>query len=77
VAQLAAPTTPCLPRRCASHTCCKCSHHHMHWSLQSCDATMSHEGALAQFQLMQEGIAASGRAQYFSLCGWLKWYAGR
>ena len=42
----------------------------------SCDATQSHEGALAQFLLMQNALAATGRPFVFSLCGWLKWYSG-
>ena len=42
----------------------------------SCDATQSHAGALAQFQLMQAALAATGARFTFSLCGWLSWYAG-
>ena len=42
----------------------------------SCFATQSHAGALAQFALMQGALAATGRAFTFSLCGWLKWYSG-
>jgi alpha-galactosidase len=42
----------------------------------SCFATQSHAGALAQFALMQSALAATGRAFTFSLCGWLKFYAG-
>jgi hypothetical protein len=42
----------------------------------SCDATQSHAGALAQFLLMQNALAATGRPFVFSLCGWLKWYSG-
>jgi len=42
----------------------------------SCFATQSHAGALAQFALMQDALAATGRPFAFSLCGWLKWYAG-
>ena len=41
----------------------------------SCSATQSHAGALAQYKLMQDGIAATGRPMVFSLCGWLSWYA--
>lgn len=39
----------------------------------SCDATQSHAGALAQFALMQSALAATGRPIALSLCGWLKW----
>jgi hypothetical protein len=42
----------------------------------SCFSTQSHSGALAQFKLMQDALAATGRAFTFSLCGWLSWYAG-
>ena len=42
----------------------------------SCAATQSHSGALAQFGLMQDALAATGVAFTFSLCGWLSWYAG-
>ena len=42
----------------------------------SCAATQSHAGALAQFGLMQDALAATGVAFTFSLCGWLSWYAG-
>lgn len=42
----------------------------------SCDATQSHEGALAQFKIMQDALAATGRPFVFSLCGWLKYYSG-
>ena len=41
----------------------------------ACDATQAHAGAIAQYRLMADAIAASGRPMYFSLCGWLSWYA--
>ena len=40
----------------------------------SCSATQSHAGALAQYSLMATAMAAAARPMAFSLCGWLKWY---
>jgi hypothetical protein len=40
----------------------------------SCDTTQSHAQALDLYAKMAAGIAAAGRPQFFSLCGWLSWY---
>jgi hypothetical protein len=40
----------------------------------SCGGDMSHRGAVAQYQTMAAAIAATGRAMFYSLCGWLSWY---
>ena len=42
----------------------------------SCAATQSHAGALAQYATMQAALNATGRPFVFSLCGWLQWYSG-
>jgi alpha-galactosidase len=42
----------------------------------ACDATMNHTGALLQYETFQAAINSTDRPMFFSLCGWLKWYAG-
>jgi hypothetical protein len=41
----------------------------------SCGATHEHRGAFAQYAKFQEGINATGRRMFFSLCGWMRYYA--
>ena len=41
----------------------------------SCGATHEHEGALEQYARFQAGINATGRPMFFSLCGWMRYYA--
>jgi len=39
----------------------------------SCNAPQDHPTAFAQYAAMRDGIAASGRPMFFSLCGWESW----
>jgi hypothetical protein len=41
----------------------------------SCGATHEHAGAFAQYEAFQRGINATGRPMFFSLCGWMRYYA--
>ena len=41
----------------------------------SCGATHEHKGAFEQYSKFQQGINATGRPMYFSLCGWMRYYA--
>ena len=41
----------------------------------SCGATHEHEGAFAQYATMQSALNASRRPIFFSLCGWMRYYA--
>ena len=43
----------------------------------SCNATAEHEAAFAEYSQMRDALNASGRAIYFSLCGWNDWCVGR
>lgn len=41
----------------------------------SCNAASDHETAFAEYALMRDGLNATGRPIFFSLCGWNAWYA--
>jgi len=41
----------------------------------SCNAPKDHEVAFKQYAAMRDGLNATGRPIYFSLCGWETWYA--
>lgn len=41
----------------------------------SCSATQNHSGAFAQYAKMRDVLNSTGRAVFFSLCGWEPWYA--
>jgi hypothetical protein len=42
----------------------------------SCNAPQSpHQVAFAQYAAMRDGLNATGRPTFFSLCGWNEWYA--
>jgi len=41
----------------------------------SCHASGDHDTAFKQYAAMRDGLNATGRPIYFSLCGWNSWYA--
>jgi hypothetical protein len=41
----------------------------------SCNAPQDHPTAFAQYAAMRDGLDASGREIFFSLCGWNQWYS--
>jgi len=41
----------------------------------SCNAPQDHPTAFAQYAAMRDGLNASGRQTFFSLCGWEVWYS--
>jgi len=41
----------------------------------SCNATQDHLTAYREYSLMRDGLNATGRPIFFSLCGWNNWYA--
>jgi len=41
----------------------------------SCYATQDHSQAFAEYGKMRDGLNATGRHIYFSLCGWNSWYS--
>jgi Alpha galactosidase A/Alpha galactosidase C-terminal beta sandwich domain len=41
----------------------------------ACAASMVHTTAIDLYSIMQDAINSSNRQIFFSLCGWLKWYA--
>lgn len=41
----------------------------------SCGATHEHAGAFEQYRKFQAAINATGRPMFFSLCGWMRYYA--
>ena len=41
----------------------------------SCGATHEHQGAFAEYGKFQAGINATNRSMFFSLCGWMRYYA--
>jgi hypothetical protein len=41
----------------------------------SCNAPQDHQVAFAQYAAMRDGLDASGRDVFFSLCGWNVWYS--
>ena len=43
----------------------------------SCCATQQHDAAFSEYAEMRDGLNATGRPIYFSLCGWNPWYAER
>lgn len=51
-----------------------------HWGVDyikedSCGATHEHDGAFAEYGKFQAAINATGRPMFFSLCGWMRYYA--
>jgi alpha-galactosidase len=41
----------------------------------SCNAPQDHPTAFAQYAAMRDGLDATGREIFFSLCGWEAWYS--
>jgi len=41
----------------------------------SCAAPSDHQTAYAQYAAMRDGLNATGRSLFFSLCGWNEWYS--
>ena len=39
----------------------------------SCSGTQDHASAFAEYAKMRDGLNATGRPIFFSLCGWEEW----